>query len=264
MTAVLLDLDGVLYEGERPIPGAGETLSWLRARDIPHLFVTNTTSRPRFHLARKLARLGIAASEEDIMSPAAAAAEWIADHCPLPRGGLALFVPDATRDEFDGLKILDDGAERGADAIVVGDLGEKWDFHTLNRAFRLLMDEPRPILIALGMTRYWRAEDGLRLDTAPYVAALSHATGAEPVVLGKPSRDFFAAALEKLGVEPAHAVMVGDDVRGDIGGAQAAGLKGVLVKTGKFRESDLTGSVTPDFVLDSIADLPKLLERGIG
>jgi ribonucleotide monophosphatase NagD (HAD superfamily) len=67
-------------------------------------------------------------------------------------------------------------------------LGEGWDFATLNRAFRLLMAEPHPRLIALGMTRYWRAADGLRLDTAPFVVALQHATGIAPVVLGKPDR----------------------------------------------------------------------------
>ena len=106
------------------------------------------------------------------------------------------------------------------------------------------------------MTRYWRAADGLRLDTAPFVVALQHATGIAPVVLGKPARPFFAAALAKLGAEAAETLMIGDDIRGDIGGAQSAGIRGLLVRSGKFRPQDLRGEIQPDGVIDSIADLP--------
>ena len=155
--------------------------------------------------------------------------------------------------DFVGLDVLSAEAQTGAGAVIVGDLGEGWDFATLNRAFRLLMAEPHPRLIALGMTRYWRAADGLRLDTAPFVVALQHATGIAPVVLGKPDRPFFAAALGKLGAE---ALMIGDDIRGDIGGAQGAGICGLLVRSGKFRPQDLRGEIQPDGVIDSIANLP--------
>jgi ribonucleotide monophosphatase NagD (HAD superfamily) len=106
------------------------------------------------------------------------------------------------------------------------------------------------------MTRYWRAADGLRLDTAPFVVALQHATGIAPVVLGKPARPFFAAALARLGAEASETLMIGDDIRGDIGGAQGAGIRGLLVRTGKFRPRDLRGEIQPDGVIDSIADLP--------
>jgi HAD superfamily hydrolase (TIGR01458 family) len=140
--------------------------------------------------------------------------------------------------------------------VILGDLGSGWDFATLNRAFRLLMAEPRPRLIALGMTRYWRAADGLRLDCAPYVMALRHATGIEPVVLGKPAGPFFEAALRTVGAAADQTLMIGDDIRGDVGGAQRAGVRGLLVRTGKFLPDDLRGDIRPDGVLDSIADLP--------
>ncbi|WP_245832040.1 HAD-IA family hydrolase [Solemya velesiana gill symbiont] len=106
------------------------------------------------------------------------------------------------------------------------------------------------------MARYWRAPDGLRLDTAPFVMTLSHATGAEPLVLGKPSCDFFLAALEMLEVGAEEAVMIGDDIVGDVDGAQKAGLQGILVRTGKFQPNDLNGEIEPDAVLESAADLP--------
>jgi HAD superfamily hydrolase (TIGR01458 family) len=252
--ALLLDLDGVLYVGEAPVPGAARTVAWIREQGIPHLFLTNTTSRPRRALVEKLARMGIAVEADDILTPPVAAVEWLRRHAP---GPVALFVPEATRAEFAGLEILPGRAESGAAAVVVGDLGEGWDFPTLNRAFRLLMAEPRPPLVALGMTRYWRAPDGLRLDVGAFAHALCYAAGTDPVVLGKPAAPFFHAALERLGVAAGDAWMVGDDIRGDVEAAQRAGLHGVLVRTGKFRPADLETGVRPDAVLDSIAELPR-------
>ena len=141
-------------------------------------------------------------------------------------------------------------------ALVVGDLGTGWDYYRLNRAFRLLMSWPRPVLIALGMTRFWNAPDGLRLDTAPYVMALQHASDANVVVTGKPALAFYQAAINILGAAPNETLMVGDDIRGDIEGAQKAGLKAVLVRTGKFRSGDLDSQVKPDGLMDSVSDLP--------
>src|SRR5262249_50087154 len=116
---------------------------------------------------------------------------------------------------------------------------------------------PEASLIALGMTRYWLASDGVSLDVAPFVAALEHATGRKAEGFGKPAAAFFRAAAGILGVRPEEILMMGDDVNADIGGAQAAGLKGALVRTGKYRPSDLDGAVLPHAVLDSIADLPE-------
>jgi HAD superfamily hydrolase (TIGR01458 family) len=253
MKAILLDLDGVLYQGETVLPGALESVDWVRREGIPHLFLTNTTSRPRAAIRDKLARMGISVAEDEILTPPVAARDWLGERGVSP---LALFVPEATEAELAELELLPAGAEQGAGAVILGDLGKGWDFATLNRAFRLLMAEPRPRLIALGMTRYWRAPDGLRLDTAPFVAALQYATGIDPIVLGKPARPFFEAALKALGAEAAETLMVGDDILGDIGGAQAAGIRGLLVRTGKFRRTDLDGDIHPDGVIDSIGDLP--------
>ncbi len=253
MAAVLIDLDGVLYEGDRLVAGADRAIAWLAGRSIPYAFVTNTSSRPRRDIATKLGGLGIEANEDDILTPPVAAAAWLAGNAA---GPAALFVAPGTLDDFTGVEVARRTDERVA-AVVVGDYGARWDFAELNRAFRLLMAEPQPALVALGMTRFWQADDGLRLDTAPFVVALAHASGATPVVLGKPAKPFFDAALERLGAEAADTVMIGDDIRGDVGGAQQAGILGVLVRTGKFRAADLDGDVRPDVVLDSIAALPR-------
>ena len=252
MDGLLLDLDGVLYVGDEAVPGAAETVRWLQDAAVPHLFVTNTTSRPRSAVVERLRRMGMPVDVEQVLTPAVAASDWLARH-GLSRP--ALLVPPATADELASFDPLPAGDEHGAGAVVVGDLGDGWDFATLNRAFRLLMDDPRPPLVALGRTRYWRAPDGLRLDTGAFVAALENATGARAVVLGKPDAAFYRAALDRLGLDPARGVMVGDDIRTDVDGAQRAGLAGVLVRTGKFTDADLESDVTPDAVLDSVADL---------
>ena len=118
------------------------------------------------------------------------------------------------------------------------------------------MAEPRPHLVALGMTRYWRAPGGLQLDVAPFVHALEYATGARAIVLGKPAAAFYESALDLLGLPAAAVVMVGDDVITDVEGAQKVGIRGVLVKTGKYRDGDLERGVTPEAVLLSLAAFP--------
>ena len=252
---LLIDLDGVVYNADEPIPGSAEAVMELRRRGLALLFVTNTTSRPREALVEKLARFGIDAKPDDLWTPAAAARQWIEANVA---GAVALFTPLALQVEFQGLDLLGAGAESGAAAVVIGDLGEAWDFRTLNRAFRLLHANPAARLLALGMTRYWKAPDGISLDVAPFVKALEHAADREAIVLGKPARAFFHAAAAKLGLAPAELLMIGDDVKADVGGAQAAGLQGALVRTGKFREPDLGGEIRPDFVLDSLRDTPGL------
>ncbi len=181
-----------------------------------------------------------------------AAASWIKQHI---EGPVALFVPELTSEEFAGLTLADKGSEDVA-ALVLGDLGEAWDFATYNRAFRLLMLNPNAPLIALGLTRYWQADDGLRLDVGPFVKGLEYATGREAVVMGKPATPFFAIALEQLAASTEKTVMIGDDIRGDIDGAQQAGINGILVRTGKFRPDDLEQGIVPYEILDSVAALP--------
>jgi phospholysine phosphohistidine inorganic pyrophosphate phosphatase len=246
-------MDGVLYNDAVPIEGAREALAWVRREKISHLFVTNTSSRGRPRLAEKLRAMGIAATQDDVLCPPAIAGDWLRAHA---HGRVALFLPAEACVEFAGLDPLPPDAETGAQYVVVGDLADSWDFRTLNRAFRLLHANPGSQLIALGMTRYWQARDGLQLDVAPFVAALEHASGKQAVVFGKPAAPFFHAAAEKLGIAPADILMIGDDVDVDVGGAQKAGMRGALVKTGKFRAPDLERGVAPDVVLPSVAALP--------
>lgn len=252
MKAILFDMDGVLYEGDTPIPGADRVISWCREQGIPHLFLTNTTSRPRSALVEKLAGMGITVETDEILTPPRAAVSWLEQHGD---GDVALFIPQKSQEEFNRVAIAGGKATR-VGAVVLGDLGAGWDFATYNRAFRLLMENPEAPLIALGLTRYWQAEDGLRLDVGPYVKGLEYATGRDALVLGKPAGPFFQSALALLGIKPEEAIMIGDDICGDVDGAQQAGIPALLVRTGKFRVSDLALGITPHAILDSVVALP--------
>ena len=252
--AILIDLDGVIYQGNKTIAGASDAIGWLNAQGIRHRYVTNTTSRSRVRLLHKLEQLGIKVRLEDIFTPIIAALHWLNNQ---NIKNAALFVPKDALSDFKGIGRPGSVAESEVDAVVVGDLGDEWDYSLLNRAFRLLMQESPPALIALGLTRYWRAADGLRLDVAPFIKALEYAASCKAIVIGKPSVDFFKLALNSFEEIPETAIMIGDDIVGDIQGAQKAGINAILVKTGKFREQDLATDIKPDVILESIANLPE-------
>lgn len=249
--AALLDLDGTLYQDDAPLPGAVAAVATLRRDGVPLRFVTNTTRRPRAEVARRLRDMGFEVADDELLTPAAAAARWLAQHAT---SRIRLYAPEELRRDFTGIEL--DAAE--PDAVVVADLGAAWDWATLNRAFRELLRGAR--LVALQRNRYWRSGGELVLDAGPFVAALEYAAGVEAVVVGKPSAAFFELAC--AGLDARRVAMVGDDVESDVRGARAAGLGGILVRTGKFTDAALAASgVAPDAVIDSVADLPALLRR---
>ena len=248
---LLLDLSGVIYVQDEAVPGAAKALDRLRSESIPTRLVTNTTMRPRSSILERLDRLGIEADPAELITPASLAKRRCEE---AGYESVAVVVLDELREDLEGLE------ERGdsVDAVIVGDLGEGWNYEVLNRAFRQLMDGAA--LIALQKNRYWETAEGLSLDAGPFVSALEYATGREAEVVGKPSPAFFQLALGELGVSADHAAMVGDDVEADVGGAMEAGLAGILVRTGKYREDLVRESgIEATATVDSIADVPALI-----
>ena len=248
---VLLDLDGTLYDVDKAVEGAAEAVARLRNAGIPLRFVTNTSRMSRREVREYLMRLGIATEPHELFTTTVGAASWLLSR-EIER--VALCLPEVTREDFSRLTI----DESSPQAVVVGDLGYEWSFELLNRAFRWLVDGA--VLVATHMNRYWRTADGLTLDAGPFVVALEYAAGIQATTVGKPSPEFFQFAAQSMGFSPEAVVMVGDDVVNDVAGIQSLGGKGILVRTGKFRESDLTNSkIQPDLVLDSVAELPGVL-----
>ncbi len=188
---LLLDIDGTLYVGEEPIPGAPEALRELERRGHVLRYLTNTTRFSRDELARRLRAMGFDASPDQLFTAPVAAAAWLAHH-GIRRVGA--YVPASTLDDFRAFELVPEDAV--PDAVVVGDLGPEWTFDRLNHAFRQLLEGAR--LVALQRNRYWRTPDGLTIDAGAFVAALEYAAGTEAVVVGKPSREFFRLAADSL------------------------------------------------------------------
>lgn len=246
---LLIDLEGTVYQAGTLIPGAREGLESLGSAGVPHAFVTNTTSRPRSTIARELAAMGLPVEPERIFTAPRAARRHL-----LSRGirRCHFLVVPALLEDFEGIE-QDDVSPA---AVVVGDLGEGFTFERLNRAFRLLLGGAE--LVTLARNRYYLGPDGLLLDVGAFVAALEYASGRSATLVGKPAAEFFEAPLESLGLGPAAVAMVGDDLEFDVHGAQAAGLRGVLVRTGKYRPEFERSERRPDAVLDSLAGVLSL------
>lgn len=249
--AILLDLDGVLYVGAEPIPGAIDAISRLRASGLPCRFVTNTSTLSLDSLKAKLDALGFDIPRAEIISAPQAALLYLRRQ---PAPVCRLLLADDVRQDFAELAQSD----HEADHIVIGDIGDNWSYALLDAVFQRLMNGAR--LIAIHKNRFWQTEQGLKLDIGGFVHALEYASGTQAVIIGKPSPDFFAAALGDLGMDAAEVAMIGDDIDADVGGAQQCGLTGILVRTGKYRPAYAAASaVRPDLVLESIAELPQTL-----
>jgi HAD superfamily hydrolase (TIGR01458 family) len=251
LRGLLIDLDGVLYIEDQLIPGAPDSVNWLRSQGYPFRFLTNTTMKSRDELVQKLNRFGITAKSEEIFSTSVVAARWLARH-EITR--VQLLLPENSQEDFKELEITDEQP----DAVVVGDLGRDFSYDILNTAFLALRKGAR--LIALQKNRFWRTEKGPALDVGPWVAALEYAAETEATVVGKPNPSYFEAALDDMGLPASQVAMIGDDIHSDIVGAQAVGARTILVKTGKYElDAEKKLKAQPDWILDSIADLPELL-----
>ena len=223
---VLVDLAGVLYDGSAAYAGAADAVRRLHAAQLPVRYVTNTTRSTRADLVEKLNSMGLPIEAEEIFSAPLAAKAVLAERALRP----LLLVHPNLLPEFEGVDA------REPNAVVVGDAGEALSYPALNAAFRLLMHGAP--LIAMARNRYFKEAEGLSLDAGPFVAALEFAAGVTAEVVGKPAPAFFQLGLDDLGCAAGEAVMIGDDLENDVLGAVAAGLRGILVRTGKFRPED--------------------------
>lgn len=254
---ILCDLEGTLYSGDAPLPGATLLVPALRARRIPFRFVTNTTSRSRRALVARLREMGIVVSPEEIISAPVAGAALLRAH---GHAVVAPFLEPDVHEDLEGLVLLGGRAaagDRPPTAILLGDLGEQWTYALLQEAFGYL--QAGAALVTCSRDRVYRRAGRLVLDVGPFVAALEYASGSTALLAGKPSVVMYDAAVAQLGLTAAdrsRVIMVGDDMHSDIAGAQQAGLAAWAVETGKFSsaEADRAG-IRPDRIVPGLTAL---------
>lgn len=250
----LFDLDGVIYVGDQAVPGAVETVKRMKEEGIPIRFVTNTSASPLSVVMAKLERLGVAAEPSEVFTATVAARTYLKQQGI--RNCLAVLNPEVKEEFADYLAPNDEAVQ----AVLIGEIGDRWDYPLLNRIFHLVLNGAQ--LIALHKGRFWKVAEGLRLGIGGFVAGLEYATGTEAVVIGKPMSAFFELGVASLGLQKSEVAMVGDDIDSDVGGAQVCGLKGILVRSGKYNEGYVRKSnISPDLIIDGIKDLPSLMNH---
>jgi len=241
---ILLDIGGVLYEGEKPIKGAIETLEKLRKK-YKIRFLSNTSRITPSKLYEKLKKMGFNINENEIFTALKAAKMFLENE----KANAFIIATNEAKEYFKNLK----GEIK---YVLICDAYTNFTYENLNKAFRYL--EKGAGFIATNKNKYFKDSDGLSLDAGGFVKCLEFASEKEAKILGKPNCEFFSLAIKDMGLNKDEVIMVGDDIISDIMGAKACWFKTALVKTGKFKLNDLN-KAKPDFLIESIAEIEKIL-----
>ena len=248
--AFLVDLDGVVYEGARAIPGAKEFFAHLRANGLPFHLITNNSTRTASDVAAHLQRLGIPVTESDVLTSPEATAIHVESRCGKHACIYAIGEDGLVRTLVShGFRLTTDPDR--ADAVVCG-LDRRLTYDRLRRACAALR---RGIpLVATNPDRALPTETGFLPGNGATLAYLQVATGVTPVVIGKPSPTMLQIAMSRMGSTAVETVMIGDGLETDILAGSRAAVGTVLVLSGVAREADIAGATTPpDAVAESIA-----------
>jgi HAD superfamily hydrolase (TIGR01458 family) len=248
--ALLLDLSGVLYDGDTLISGAAEAVERAQRSGLELRFVTNTSQKTRADLLRHLHDLGFPAEEKQLFTAVDAACQWLQQRDLRP----FCLVHECIKDEFRQFN------QNDPNAVLIADAAEGFTYANLNRAFALCMGGAP--LLGVGYNRYFKSGEQLLLDAGAFIRAVEFAADVEATIVGKPSPEFFAQVMASTTARRARTLMVGDDVLGDVEGALNAGLRGCLVRTGKYQVGDEDRVAGNFSVVASVVDAVQLALDG--
>jgi 4-nitrophenyl phosphatase len=251
LRSLIVDMDGVLYRGSAPLPGAGEFLDFLRQMGVPFLLLTNNSTLTDTQYAAKLAHMGIKVEEERILTSAEATATHLAGIAP-PGTKVYAIGEDGVHRELEkrGFVLSDD-----ADVayVVVG-----FDRHITYRklAVATLAIRAGAAFIGTNPDKTFPSELGQLPGAGAILAAIEAATDTTPLIIGKPEPAILELALQELAAEAETTAMVGDRLDTDILGGHQVGLTTILLLSGVTDTQQLVGSsIVPDLVYEDIAAL---------
>jgi len=248
-TGFLIDMDGVIYLGSKPIRGAAEFVARLQAAGHPFLFLTNNSQRSRRDIKVKLMRMRIMIEESNIFTCAMATARFLARQHP---GGTAYVIGEGgllNALHRNGYAVDD----QHPDYVIVGE-GKSLSMEMLEKAVTFVNNGAR--LIATNLDPSCPTENGTRPGAGAIVRAIEAATGRTALALGKPSPITMCEAARELGTTVERTVVIGDTMETDILGGVQLGLTTVLVLSGSTRKSQLDGyAYRPTHVVKSVGEL---------
>lgn len=251
--AFLIDLDGVIWRGEREIPGASAAVGALRAAGKRVVFVTNNSSRPPRQIAMRLMQIKIPTELGDIVTSAHAVVEELRRLDLFPGARIHVCGAEGLEHEIAHARYVPTRELDGIAAVVVG-----FNRHLVFDDIRNASDLARTGIpfIASNDDATYPTEDGLLPGAGSILAAVERAAGRSAHVVGKPQPTLFRVALERAGVPAERALFCGDRADTDIVGARAAGIPSALVLTGVTGERDLGRlPAVPDHILDELGDV---------
>ena len=252
----IVDLDGTVYRGRRAIEGAVEGIVHLEANGVERVYLTNKAIHRRSVYRDLLHSFGVEVASEDVVHSAGIAAEYLAVEHP----GEAVFVvgEEPLREELREarVRIATDPSEAG---IVLASMDRSFSYDDLRDVLEAF--ESDPLFYATNPDRTCPVEDGEIPDAGAVIGAIEGLTGRSlDSVLGKPSPIALGVAAGRLGIAPENCLVVGDRLETDIRMATSAGMTSVLVLTGVTDRADVSrGSIEPDYVLDSLAEIDTVL-----
>ncbi|MGA8264044.1 MAG: HAD hydrolase-like protein [Ignavibacteriaceae bacterium] len=222
---ILIDFDGVIRIGKKTAKDAWEFFKFILDKKIPACILSNSTLRNGKDIKKFLSENNIK-TDIPVLTCADASLNYVKENYKK----IAVFASVSTREMFNEY-LTDNNPE----AVLVGDLSDKWSYEILNQIFRFVLNGAD--LIAMQKNKYWSPDDkNLFLDAGAFISAIEYATGKEAKLIGKPSPIFYHSGLKAIGFpENSEFVMVGDDIETDIDGAQKIGGKGILIYTGKAK-----------------------------
>ena len=249
MHGLLIDMDGVIYGGDKLIPGADTFITNLIKKDIPFTFMTNNSQRTSLEVVRKLKRMGINVSEKHIYTSAMATAAFISSQAPkgtvyvLGEGGLVSSLHD------NGLVMVD----TEPDFVVLGE-GRNFTLEMVQRAVDMILEGAK--LIATNRDPSPKQKGWNNLGIAATAAMIEEATGRKAFVTGKPSPVMMRSARKFIRLETAGTTVIGDTMETDIKGGVQMGYKTILTLSGITRKEELTNyAFKPDLVIESVSQL---------
>lgn len=248
--ALLIDLEGVVYQDDHTIPGSISFIQYLDKINFPYLFLTNTTTMPRKDILKKLSNFGLKINLEKIITPLISTQNYLEKN---QISSIALYCNNKCKEDF----VAFDINHHSPDAVIIGDLYKKFSWTKLNEIFHISLKAKK--LIAFHKNKTGARDGSLGLDLGPFVKALEYALGRNFILMGKPNKNFFQTAIDQLGLKPKDILMIGDDINVDIGGAQQINLQTCLVKTGKYGKQPNPKSIKPNYLVPKLSNIKSLL-----
>ncbi len=248
ITHLIIDMDGVLYRGDEPVPRLQEFFAFLRARPVPFILATNNSTRTPEAYADKLARMGVEVSPTEVLTSGQATARYLAQEYP-PGTRVHVFGMPSLREalELEGFVLADEAVE-----LVVASMDRAVTYDKLKRASLLIQAGAR--FIATNRDPTNPAEEGLVPGTGTMIAALETASGVTPKAIGKPEPTMFHLAMQQMGARPETTATIGDRLDTDILGGRRAGLATICVLSGSTGRAEAE-AYGPDYIFEDIAAL---------